>query len=388
MKKVLSILLVAVAFVGCEREVNVDITVPPCEDGNCEGAIIKLAPQARGPVNRGDMYAWIDVITVVATDDQGVDYGNEFELVDDNSGEDGFYLTSVPTNEIIDFDASSTSVLNLDQGNQLNNATDSQTIESIAANYSVYAEYQTENTVSQLINYGENIVSLDMTTNNGRLVSRFSKANSLQDYHSVLLELDVDNDGSYDESVYFGGPGGMAPVAYSVWNDATAVSGSERSFKCTVYDTNNGTVVYTRDNITETIVASTSISNEYVVGLDFVQLSEVEVLFSWQVWNDQTGTDETEDTTSPNGLDCSSCGAVTDMNFPGSYSLSGDSVWEDVNLVIAGDLNLNGHTLTVTCGNVTVSGNFNGGGTLIAAGDLIVTGATQNNPTIHVNECL
>ena len=99
MKKYLSILLVAVALVGCERELNVEVTVPPCEDGGCEGAIVNLAPQARGPVDRGTMYAWIDVITVVATDDNGVDYGDEFQLVDDNSGADGFYLETVPTGE-------------------------------------------------------------------------------------------------------------------------------------------------------------------------------------------------------------------------------------------------------------------------------------------------
>ena len=89
----------------------------------------------------------------------------------------------------------------------------------------------------------------------------------------------------------------------------------------------------------------------------------------------------------PNGLDCASCGTVTNQNISGSYSLTGDTVISDKNLIIAGDLNLNGHTLTVSCGNVTVSGNFNGGGTLIAAGSLTVTGATQNNPTIHVDEC-
>ena len=69
------------------------------------------------------------------------------------------------------------------------------------------------------------------------------------------------------------------------------------------------------------------------------------------------------------------------MNKPGSYALTGDTVLTDVNLKVAGDLNLNGYTLTVACGSVTVSGNFNGGGTLIRCGALAVTGATQNNPT-------
>ena len=70
MKKVLLGLSMAVAFVSCEREVNVDVTVPTCEE--CQGATISLVSQMRGPVNRDDMYAWIDVITVVAEDDLGM----------------------------------------------------------------------------------------------------------------------------------------------------------------------------------------------------------------------------------------------------------------------------------------------------------------------------
>ena len=79
-------------------------------------------------------------------------------------------------------------------------------------------------------------------------------------------------------------------------------------------------------------------------------------------------------------------GTIGDMNKPGSYALTGDTVLTDVNLKVAGDLNLNGYTLTVACGSVTVSGNFNGGGTLIRCGALAVTGATQNNPTI-IQQC-
>ena len=132
--------------------------------------------------------------------------------------------------------------------------------------------------------------------------------------------------------------------------------------------------MFTR-NITETIVASTSTTNKYVVGLGFVEDSTVEVIFTWQVWEDNEGEDET-----------SSCGTLTNMNVAGGYSLTQDTVLEDVNLVIAGVLNLNGYTLTLPCGGVTVNGNFNGGGTLIHCGDLVVTGATQNNPTI-IQQC-
>ena len=80
--------------------------------------------------------------------------------------------------------------------------------------------------------------------------------------------------------------------------------------------------------------------------------------------------------------DTSNCGILTTMPVSGNYTLNQDTILEDVNLVIAGDLNLNGYTLTVPCGSVTVSGYINGGGTLIHCGALVVTGAIQNNPTI------
>jgi len=371
MKKVLLVLLLAVGFIACEKETVIVIEDDQCED--CQGATVNLAPQARGPVDRGTMYAWIDVITVVAIN-QGVNYGAVFTLVDDNSGADGFYLEDVPTGEVTDFSASSTSVTQTYNGQTLVEA-DPNNLEAFV-NRMPYAEYATDAPVSQYIENGDNLVYLQMNTNHGRLISSFQLADNIQSGYNLVVTRGTD-------SQIVTGTSGVV----SYWNGTSSLSGEDQTFNIEVKDIVTGQVVFTR-TITEAIVASTSTTNKYVVGLGFVEDSTVEVIFSWQVWDENEGEDETDNGLSANGLDCGSCGAVTDMNFPGSYSLSGDSVWEDVNLVIAGDLNLNGHTLTVTCGDVTVSGNFNGGGTLIAAGSLTVTGATQNNPTIHVNECI
>ena len=82
------------------------------------------------------------------------------------------------------------------------------------------------------------------------------------------------------------------------------------------------------------------------------------------------------------GNNTSNCGTLTTQNISGSYSLGQDVVLDGVNLVISGDLNLNGHTLSVPCGSITVSGNLNGGGEVIYCDTLTVSGNTQNNPTI------
>jgi len=380
MKRLFLVLAVTAGFISCDRETVIVVEGDECE--TCQGANISLSPQTKSTdVDRDGIYAWVDVITVVATDDTGVDYGDEFQLVDDNSGADGFYLNSVPVNEEIDFSASTTSLTSTDNGQYLETIADPNELGPLQGRF-VYAEYATDAPVTQYIVNGDNDVFLDMYTDFGRIISSFqldSRFDSYDpqgnpDYKVVVTR------GS--ETMEAGGTQGVT----NYWNDINSVEGATQSYLVELVQVSNGDVLTTR-NITETVIGSTSVTNKYVVGLDIALSSSVEVFFSWQPWTEIDGTDETQPTTSPNGLDCDACGAVTNWSPNGSYALTGDTVLEDVNLVVAGDLNLNGHTLTVTCGSVTVSGNFNGGGTLIAAGGLVVTGATQNNPTILVNEC-
>ena len=380
MKKVILVLALGLGFISCERETVIVVEGDECE--TCQSANISLSPQTKSTdVDRDGIYAWVDVITVVATDDQGVDYGDEFKLVDDGSGADGFYLNSVPTNEEIDFSASTTSLTSDDNGQYLETIADPNELGPLEGRF-VFAEYATDAPVTQLIVNGDNDVFLEMFTDHGRIISSFQLDSRFDDVDGAgnpFYKIVVTRGTDVMEA------SGTAGVT-NYWNDATSVEGATQTYNIQLVRLQDGAVVFER-NITETVIASTSVTNKYVVGLDIALSSSVEVFFSWQPWTEIDGTDETQPTTSPNGLDCSACGTVTNQNFPGSYSLSGDSTWNDVNLVIAGDLNLNGHTLTVTCGSVTVSGNFNGGGTIIVAGNLVVTGATQNNPTINANEC-
>ena len=380
MKKVILVLALGLGFISCERETVIVVEGDECE--TCQGANISLSPQTKATdVDREGIYAWVDVITVVATDDTGVDYGDEFQLVDDGSGADGFYLNSVPTNEEIDFSASTTSLTSTDNGQYLETIADPNELGPLEGRF-VFAEYATDAPVTQLIVNGDNDVFLEMFTDHGRIISSFQLDSRFDDvdgagnpFHKIVVTRGAD-------VMEAAGTAGVT----NYWNDATSVGGATQTYNIELVRLQDGAVVFQR-TITEEVIASTSVTNKYVVGLDIALSSSVEVFFSWQPWTEIDGTDETQPTTSPNGLDCSACGTVTNQNFNGSYSLSGDSTWNDVNLVIPGDLNLNGHTLTVTCGSVTVSGNFNGGGTIIVAGDLVVTGATQNNPTINANEC-
>lgn len=376
MKKLLVLLMgLSLALTSCDKsETNIYL-----DEEQEKGATVIIAPQASSssgtsgrvtnsstPVDRENMFVWIDEITVVAQDSQSTNYGKTFELVDDGSGADGFYLEDVPTNEVIDFSASSTSKED-GAGKFLTSTGNPNNLDGFVSRMP-FAEYATDAPVSQYVENGDNVVSLQMNTQHGRLISSFQLDDDIQynnpSNNNLPMYKLVVNRGN--ESAYATGPSGVV----SYWNDANSVGGVTQTFDIEIQNYETGVVVYTR-TIDETFVASTSTTNKYVVGLDFVDSSTVEVIFTWQAWDNNDGVDET-----------TNCGTVTTQTINGNWSLTQDTVLEGVDLVANGGINLNGYTLTVPCGSVTINGNLNGGGTLIHCGTLVVSGATQNNPTI------
>jgi len=379
MKKVLVLLGLSLALTSCDKsETNIYL------DDELEevGATVIIAPQASSSsgtagrvttsdasVDRDGMFVWIETITVVAQDSESTNYGKTFELVDDGSGADVFYLEDVPTNEVIDFSASSTSKED-GAGKFLTSTGNPNNLDGFVGRMP-FAEYATDSPVSQYVENGDNLVSLQMNTEHGRLISSFQLDSDIQynnpSNNNLPMYKLVVNRGN--ESAYATGPSGV--VAY--WNDANSVGGVTQTFDIEIQNYETGVVVYTR-TIDETFVASTSTTNKYVVGLDFVDSSTVEVIFTWQAWDNNDGVDET-----------TNCGTLTTQTINGNWSLTQDTILEGVDLVANGGINLNGYTLTVPCGSVTINGNLNGGGTLIHCGALVVSGNTQNNPTITQN---
>ena len=124
------------------------------------------------------MFVWIDEITVVAQDSESTNYGKTFELVDDGSGADGFYLEDVPTNEVIDFSASSTSKED-GAGKFLTSTGNPNNLDGFVSRMP-FAEYATDAPVSQYVENGDNVVSLQMNTQHGRLISSFQLDDDIQ----------------------------------------------------------------------------------------------------------------------------------------------------------------------------------------------------------------
>lgn len=375
MKKVILVLALGLGFISCERETVIVIEGDECE--TCQGANISLSPQTKSTdVDRDGIYAWVDVITVVATDDTGVDYGDEFKLVDDNSGADGFYLNSVPVNEEIDFSASTTSLTSTDNGQYLETIADPNELGPIQGRF-IYAEYATDAPVTQYIVNGDNDVFLDMYTDYGRIISSFqldSRFDSYDPQGNADFKIVVTRGADVMEA-----EGTEGVLNY--WNDTNSIGGATQTYNIELIQVSNGAVLTTR-TITETVIASTSVTNKYVVGLDIALSSSVEVFFSWQPWTETDGTDETQ---TPNPFfDCDAC-LTTSGSWNANYSLTQDEHFTS-SFTFNGGVNLNGYTLS-GCGNMQINGDLNGGGTIVAGGTISVTGNIQNNPTVIENAC-
>ena len=163
MKKVLVLLGLSLVFSSCDKsETNIYLD----DEVKETGATVIIAPQAssssgrgtssRTPVERESMFVWIDEITIVAQDSQSANYGDTFVLVDDGSGADGFYLEDVPTNEVIDFSASSTSKDD-GAGKFLTSTGNPNNLDGFVGRMP-FAEYATDAPVSQYVENGDNIV--------------------------------------------------------------------------------------------------------------------------------------------------------------------------------------------------------------------------------------
>ena len=285
MKKIGLVLATALAllvgFVSCEKET---VVIDGCE--TCQGANIILSPQTKTDVNRDGVFAWVDAITVIAQDVDGVDYGDVFQLVDDGSGADGFFLSDLPVNQDIDFSASSTSVVDSSNGQYLEQIADPNTLDALQARL-VFATYATDAPQTQYIVNGDNTVTLNMNTTHGRIISSFQLAESFQTSGNGT---DPDFRVSVTQGDETEQNGGTAGVTH-YWNDVTSVAGATQSYTVQLIQVSNDEVLMERE-IVETVLASTSVTNKYVVGLGIVLSSSVEVLFSWQAWNDENGINE------------------------------------------------------------------------------------------------
>tara|TARA_R110002050_G_scaffold13832_2_gene44205 strand:- start:6632 stop:7750 length:1119 start_codon:yes stop_codon:yes gene_type:complete len=367
MKKVLLVLLVGLGVMtSCHNDEHTHEIVFPT-------ASIRLSVDANSnaskgtsnesksniDVNRDDIPATVETIDVtVSSSITPIEINNIYTLVEDGSGDNGFvvYDVALGLNNVI---ATTTTVadgsFNVSQFDT-NNMTAQEKLDDNKANIP-YAIYD-----GQVLDVGitgnNDFVNVPMTTQNGRLNTVIVMEESIRDdyYYEVITS---------DTSIT---PTNSSKGVSLYWSDENSVDGEMQAITIKVFASDD-TFVY-ESNSEISVIASTGINTLLTINATKVQADTVGFNFSFQPW------------TEIDGNNTSSCGTLTTKNISGSYSLGQDVVLDGVNLVISGDLNLNGHTLSVPCGSITVSGNLNGGGEVIYCDNLTVSGNTQNNPTI------
>tara|TARA_R110002124_G_C8803223_1_gene502584 strand:- start:57 stop:878 length:822 start_codon:yes stop_codon:yes gene_type:complete len=268
----LSVLVVLVGiFASCSQETNIYL------DGKKMDVLLnpKTAPKtvSKG-VDRGDIYVWVKDINVEVTElATGVTLNEVFTLTDNAGDVSEFIIEDVPVGTNV-FNATTTT-----NGASIN----SHYIDVKNADLSIYvamnpyAVYESTDVSSFISEDSLNAVTLDMTTQNGRLISNFQLSKN-----GYAITVVTTTDGvltststiSNNESV----------TAYLSNNNA--LGGVLRQHTVTIHRPNNSEVLNTYV-INETVIESTSISNYYEVGINEVMVKSSSLTFTWQVWNEQ-----------------------------------------------------------------------------------------------------
>lgn len=318
-------------------------------------------------VNRDDIPATVGAIDVTVTSLLTPIVREEnYVMVDDNSGENGFVIEQVALGEN-DFVATTTTVAGSEFNVSKFNTNNTSEEDKLAENKSKvpYAVYN-GGVYNEDVTGVNDFVTIPMTTENGRINTVVRMDDSIENDYTLEVLVYTFNNAPTIKSV----TGNKSVSIY--WSADDSVEGQVLTIQIKLI-AENGFVAY--ETLEEQVViGSTGINTLYTVFAGSVQSESTGFDFVFEPWTEIDNDNQ------------SLCDDVTTQNISGSYSLTQDTTFESSNLVISGDLNLNGFALNVPCGSITVSGHLNGGGSVNYCSDLTVAGNIQNNPTI-TNDC-
>lgn len=266
MKKLLVLLLGL--FVSCSQETNIYM------DGDKVDVLLnpktKSTTSSKG-VDRGDIYVWVKDINVSVTEQATGIVLNEVFTLTDNAGDvSEFVVSDVPVGTNV-FNAVTTT-----NGESLNThyVTGNNSDLSIYVDMNPYAIYSSGDESMFVSNDSSNELTLDMTTQNGRLISHFQLE---KNGYSVTVKTFTD---------------GVLTNTTTILNNETVTSylsnnnsldGLTRQHILTITRPNSSEVLNTYI-IDEEVSASVSKSNTYIINEDEVLTSSSSLSFVWQSW--------------------------------------------------------------------------------------------------------
>jgi hypothetical protein len=301
MKKVLVLLVLLVGSIllfSCSKDESSEIVR---EVASIQAVIASDQPSTAGrtDVKRGDIYAWVKDVTIVA-ESQMTNYTAQevYDLLD--SGDAGFnnaaalfQLDEVALGQNL-VSASTTSNVTPTTEYDANGDETVLTKEAFITNHientDPYALYQTDAPVSvDVLSSGTSAIQLQMNTPNARLISAISmnrtnaNAQYLTDNFTSTSKVEIKEVGgswtTVDESV-------ITDDLYSTfyWSDTNSIGGAKYRVTVTVVRNSDGQQMAQADRLV-TLVNSTSYRCNFVMNVDSNDLfGDVELDLIWQQW--------------------------------------------------------------------------------------------------------
>jgi hypothetical protein len=268
MRKLSVLVLLVGLFTSCTQETNIYL-----DDKRVD---VLLNPKTKSTtssrdVYRGEIYVWVKDINVsVEEEATGVVVSETFTLTDDIEDTSDFVIQDIPVGTNV-FNATTTT-----NGESIN----SHYVNAINDDISVYVDknpfalYSSGYESLFVSLETSNEVTLDMTTQNGRLISNFELTRN-----GYQITVKTSTDGVLTSTTTISNN----EVLTAYLSNDDAVDGLSRQHIVTISRPNSSEILKTYV-IDEVVSASVSKSNTYSVGVDEILSSSTSLSFTWQTW--------------------------------------------------------------------------------------------------------
>lgn len=287
MKKILFLSIIALlALTSCSNEENNGSTIETVDVAI--GITTPTTSTNTKQIKRGDIYTWVSGITIKATSNVYSYNVTENYTFDEQNGSDAMTISGIAVGSNT-FTASTTT--NSTQFFQLTNYTTSASTSDLRFDAALdnidnddpYVLYTGEST-SSITSSGVNVISIPMTTTNGRLLSSFQVTDQMiASGYQATITATVEGETSQtaiaknNELVTF------------KWSNANAVDGKVVTYTIKIAKINDQNTILKTYTKTQTIVASTSIKCTYLIddsGITYTNTATNTINTTFQEWNE------------------------------------------------------------------------------------------------------
>jgi hypothetical protein len=237
-------------------------------------------------VNRGNIFAWVSSINLTATSTAWLYNTSENFTLVGTGGDSAFTIDNVALGAN-KFTATTTTNTTPVQAFTLVTTGTSSALKTATSAHNPYALYSGE-TNTNILSTALNVVTLAMTTPNGRVISVFEFDNDAQLRANTKATITATITGPGAGNTTLTSPlFTNTDLVLFEWSDATSLAGKQVTYTIKLYDKANPSVLITSYNVVNptTVKGSTSISCTYQINRDkVINDAPDEVRFTWQPW--------------------------------------------------------------------------------------------------------